>query len=230
MVAASAVVQLGWDVIVKPLDVSRSGHAPSHIPAAEVMRITLGQAFNRYWEMIGWFGWLDTPSPALVRVLWTLVLGSFVFVAVLWATGRQVAVLLTVVGAAVVVPVVIESANLCGCRRAHVAGALQLAVRRGGADPFGLRALVIRARSSACHPAARVWRRRAAPCRGGGRVRAEPAALHGRLLRRPPVLERPAVDTARPAAVDHDSVRHHGRGIPVLVARRRATGAARIRA
>ncbi len=111
VVAVSAVVQLGWDVIMKPLDVSRSGHAPAHLATAEIIRITLGQAFNRYWEMIGWFGWLDTPSPALVRVPWTLVLGSLVFVAVLWATRRQVTVLLTLLAATIVVPVVIESAT-----------------------------------------------------------------------------------------------------------------------
>ena len=110
-VATSAVIQLGWDVIVKPLDVSRSGHAPAHIPAAEIIRISLGQAFDRYWEMIGWFGWLDTPSPALVWVPWTLVLGALVFLAVLWAARRQVAVLLAVLAATIVVPVAIESAT-----------------------------------------------------------------------------------------------------------------------
>jgi hypothetical protein len=110
-VAASAVVQLGWDVLAKPLDVSRSGHAPAHIPAAEIIRISLGQAFDRYWEMIGWFGWLDTPSPALVWVPWTLVLGALVFLAVLWATRRHVAVLLAVLAATIVVPVAIEGAT-----------------------------------------------------------------------------------------------------------------------
>jgi DMSO reductase anchor subunit len=59
--------------------------------------------------MIGWFGWLDTPSPAFVWVLWTLLLGSLVFVAVLWTTRRQVTVLLGLIVAVIVVPVVIES-------------------------------------------------------------------------------------------------------------------------
>jgi hypothetical protein len=111
VVAASSVAQLGWDVIVKPLDVSRSGHAPVNLATAEIIRITTGQAFDRYWEMIGWFGWLDTPTPALVRVPWTIVLGALVFVAILWTTRRQVLVLLGLVVATIVVPIVIESAT-----------------------------------------------------------------------------------------------------------------------
>jgi hypothetical protein len=111
LVVVSSVAQVGWDVIVKPLDVTRSGHAPSDIPMTEIVRLTLGQTVIRYHEMIGWFGWLDTPSPALTWIPWTIVLGVLVLAAVLWATGRQVVVLLGLVGAAIVVPVAIESAT-----------------------------------------------------------------------------------------------------------------------
>jgi hypothetical protein len=110
-VGASFVAQLAWDVLAKPLDVSRSGHASVHLATAEIIRITTGQAFDRYWEMIGWFGWLDTPSPALTWVPWTFALAFLVIVAVLWTTRRQVAVLLSLTAATIVVPIVIESAT-----------------------------------------------------------------------------------------------------------------------
>jgi len=110
-VGASFVTQLGWDLLAKPLDVSRSGHAHAHLATAEILRITTGQAFFRYWEMIGWFGWLDTPAPALTWVPWTFALAFLVLVAVLWTTRRQVAVLLSLIAATIVVPIAIESAT-----------------------------------------------------------------------------------------------------------------------
>jgi hypothetical protein len=110
-VGASFVAQLGWDVLAKPLDVSRSGHAPVHLATAEIIRITTGQTFYRYWEMIGWFGWLDTPSPALNWMSWTFALAFLVIIAVLWTTRRQVVVLLSLTAATIVVPIVIESAT-----------------------------------------------------------------------------------------------------------------------
>jgi hypothetical protein len=111
LVTASALVQVGWDLIVKPLDVTRSGHAPSDIPAAEVVQLTLGQTLIRYREMIGWFGWLDTPAPALAWVPWTIVLALLFFAAFVWATRRQLAVLLALLAATIVLPVIIESAT-----------------------------------------------------------------------------------------------------------------------
>jgi DMSO reductase anchor subunit len=59
--------------------------------------------------MIGRFGWLDTPAPALTWVPWTIALGALVFAAVLWSTRRGVAVLLGLLAATIVVPVAIEA-------------------------------------------------------------------------------------------------------------------------
>ena len=110
-IAASCVTQVGWDLLVKPLDVSRSGNRPGNEAMTEIVRLTLGQTGIRYREMIGWFGWLDTPAPALTWIAWTIVLGLILFAAVLWATRSQVALLLGLVAATIVVPVAIESAT-----------------------------------------------------------------------------------------------------------------------
>lgn len=109
-IVVASLVQVGWDVIVKPLDVTRSGHH-HHVDMAttDVLRITFGRTFPRYREMIGWFGWLDTPAPTMTWVPWTILLGLLVVAVVLWSTRRQVAVLFGLLAAIVIVPAAIET-------------------------------------------------------------------------------------------------------------------------
>jgi len=109
LIVACSLVQVGWDVIVKPLDVTRSGNAPPSIDTVEVLRISFGKTFSRYREMIGSFGWLDTPVPALTWIPWTILIGLLVLIAVLWATRRQAAVLLALLAATIIVPVAVEA-------------------------------------------------------------------------------------------------------------------------
>jgi hypothetical protein len=109
LIVASSLAQAAWSVIVKPLDVSRSGKPLIHADAPEIVRTSLGATFFRYREMIGNFGWLDTMSPAITWALWTAVLTFLFFAAVFWVTRRQMAVLLALLLTAIVVPVVIES-------------------------------------------------------------------------------------------------------------------------
>ena len=111
LVVASSLVQVGWDVIAKPLEVKRSGNAPSNIELSEILRTTIGRTFPRYREMIGSFGWLDAPSPALTWVPWTVLIGLLVLGAVVWSSRRHIAVLLGLVAATIFVPVAIESAT-----------------------------------------------------------------------------------------------------------------------
>jgi hypothetical protein len=111
LIAAACVALVGWNVIVKPLDVTLSGRQPVHLETTEVIRIVLGRTFFRYHEMIGVFGWLDTPSPALSWVPWTAGIVFLFFAAVLWAGRRYVAVLFALLAAVIVVPLVIESAT-----------------------------------------------------------------------------------------------------------------------
>ena len=116
LIVVSSLVQVGWDVIVKPLDVTRSGNQPATVATTDILRTTVGRTFPRYREMVGWFGWLDTPAPALTWVPWTVVLGLLVFAVVLWSTRRQIAVLLGLLAATVVVPVAIEAPTFSDAR------------------------------------------------------------------------------------------------------------------
>ena len=92
------------------LGYTRPPNAAKDIPTSDIARFTVGAMFDRYKQMIGYFGWLDTPSPALTYVLWTAGLGFLVLVALAWARRRQVTALLVVLAATVVVPVTLESA------------------------------------------------------------------------------------------------------------------------
>jgi hypothetical protein len=109
LVAGASVAQIAWNIVVKPLDVSRSGKPIVHAGASEILRNTLGATFFRYREMVGNFGWLDTTTPAATWALWTAVLALVFFAALFWVTRRQLVVLLGLVLAVIVVPVVIES-------------------------------------------------------------------------------------------------------------------------
>ena len=116
LIVASSLFQVGWDLVVKPLDVTRTGNVPANIETSQILRITIGRTFPRYLEMVGWFGWLDTPAPALSWIPWTVLLGLLVFAAVLWARRRHVAVLLGLVAATIFVPVAIESPTFADAR------------------------------------------------------------------------------------------------------------------
>jgi hypothetical protein len=110
LIVACSVVQIGWNAVVGSLGYTRYPNAPRDIPTAVIARFTVGSVFGRYKEMVGTFGWLDTPSPALTYVLWTAGVGFLVLVALAWARRRRVAALLVVIAATVVVPLVLESA------------------------------------------------------------------------------------------------------------------------
>jgi hypothetical protein len=110
LIAGACIVQMAWNVIIKPLDVSRSGGARVNIEMSDIVRIVTGRGFFRYKEMIGVFGWLDTPAPAVTWLPWTAAVVFLFFAAVVWASRRYVAVLFALLAVVVIVPIVIESA------------------------------------------------------------------------------------------------------------------------
>jgi hypothetical protein len=74
----------------------------------EVLRHTLGTTSESYREMIGVFGWVDTPAPALTVVLWTAMLGLLVGLGLGVGRRRMVAAIATLLALIVVVPAVLE--------------------------------------------------------------------------------------------------------------------------
>jgi Predicted membrane protein (DUF2142) len=110
LIAVSAIVQVAWDTLVKPLEVTPLGQK-QNLDTSEIFRFTFGASLNRLREMIGIFGWLDTPSPALTWIPWIAAVGFILLLAVMWGKRRDIAVLIGLVAATIVVPVLIESSQ-----------------------------------------------------------------------------------------------------------------------
>jgi hypothetical protein len=109
LIVVCCIAQVAWNLIVQPLDYTRSGNARLDIPMSEIVRATLGASFSRYREMIGLFGWQDTPSPVLTYLVWTAGIGLLFFLAIAWSKRRHVAALLALLAITIIVPVVLES-------------------------------------------------------------------------------------------------------------------------
>jgi Predicted membrane protein (DUF2142) len=111
LIAASALVQVAWDAFVKPLDVAPMGRQRENLDTPEILRNTFGASLARVRDMVGTFGWLDTPSPTLTWVPWIAAVGFLFFLAVMLGRRRVVAVLIGLLAATIVVPALIESAE-----------------------------------------------------------------------------------------------------------------------
>ena len=111
LAVASAFSQLLWDAIVRPLEVVSPGQNRTHFETADVLRSVLGASFNRDREMIGRFGWLDTPAPTLTWLPWLAAVGFFVFLALMWARRRDVVILVGLLIAIILVPALLESSQ-----------------------------------------------------------------------------------------------------------------------
>lgn len=107
VVATCTVAQVLWIAIVKPLDTSLTG-TELDLSGSEVFRRTFGTSFGRYRELIGGFGWLDTPAPSATILLWTLALGALLLIAATFGPRRNALVLLVLLLAIVAVPVALE--------------------------------------------------------------------------------------------------------------------------
>jgi hypothetical protein len=109
LVLACVVFQVAWGAIVRPRDATLVDRAPADLSTLEVVQDSIGATLQWYREMVGWFGWLDTPAPIITWLLWTALIAFLVFVAIAWADRRRVTVLLAVLAGVVVVPIVIET-------------------------------------------------------------------------------------------------------------------------
>ena len=109
VVGVATVVQLAWIGAFDAVD-SLGGEGVD-ASASESVRSSLGKSGDNYEQMIGVFGWLDTPAPFLTVVVWTGMLGALIILAMVVRRRRQRIALLGLIGAAALVPVVLETAK-----------------------------------------------------------------------------------------------------------------------
>jgi Predicted membrane protein (DUF2142) len=103
-------VAVGFVLVARTLKVLPSSELPPvHASFVALTERVLGQIGTYVREFVGVFGWLDTPSPALVTILWISLLG-FLLLLGLAASGRRESVVLVglMIGSFVVSLVVIE--------------------------------------------------------------------------------------------------------------------------
>jgi len=104
-VAGALLVQGVWFLYADTLDVRRAFIAvPIDAPFTADVRASLGKQFTWLREMIGIFGWLDTPAPTAVLVVWIAALGALLGYTLLTARRRVVLAVGLVVAACVLVP------------------------------------------------------------------------------------------------------------------------------
>jgi hypothetical protein len=113
-IVAATVTHLVWNLWAQVYDDRHYVGSPTTDTATEIVRTSVGKGFGLLREMIGIFGWLDTPSPALTVVLWVLVLGGVVGIAACFASRRRVLVVLGLLVGTVVVPIVFEASQARG--------------------------------------------------------------------------------------------------------------------
>ncbi|MEU2389880.1 DUF2142 domain-containing protein [Streptomyces sp. NPDC007369] len=84
-------------------------NTPKTLTMKEAARQTFGNTETYVHQMLGYFGWLDTPAPAFTWLVWLGVLAVLVALGLVYGRGRHVVALLGMLVAVVVVPVVAQA-------------------------------------------------------------------------------------------------------------------------
>lgn len=108
VVAALTVVAVAWTVGVGTVSTASGVEFPEYENLHNYLRLMVFSLDDHEREMIGVFGWLDTPAGAHVYSLWIAVLG-FLVLAALAVGGRRVRLLLLgLIALSVVFPIVVQ--------------------------------------------------------------------------------------------------------------------------
>jgi len=120
VIVLGAVVAVAWTTVSGSLVAGLSGTPQATVfegvgasPAFGFMKMLL-LTFNLGGEMVGNFGWLDTPVPLGVYFVWSALVGGLILVALVVLSGRRLALALGLIVALVFVPPVIQAIYITG--------------------------------------------------------------------------------------------------------------------
>lgn len=122
VVAVCSAAQVTWILVVGTFSPEHAFFPPLDLPAHEAIRAAIGRSPEWYHEMIGNFGWLDTPSPALTVVIWTIVLGALLALAMALGRRRWWLATVAVFGITFALPIALEFAQAVGWADGHWQG------------------------------------------------------------------------------------------------------------
>jgi hypothetical protein len=109
-VLVAGVLQMIWIVLAGPLD-PELGEATgiAGLGRGTAFRISFGETLHRLQEMVGWFGWLDTPSPGFTYIVWVAALAALAALAIVVGQRRFVIVAALTAVVAVAAPIGFET-------------------------------------------------------------------------------------------------------------------------
>jgi hypothetical protein len=108
--AAILVVTAGaliWTVQFGVLEIGRPA-VPGRLGLPDLIETSVLRVPGRVQEMVGLFGWLDTPSPAVTPLLWSAGVGAVVLLGLAGAAGLPRAGLIAAVLLTIAVPIAAE--------------------------------------------------------------------------------------------------------------------------
>jgi hypothetical protein len=112
VIVGCALLATVWIVTEHSLDLRPSIlQLPKNVSDLGIVEAVLGRWRPFLAEMIGQFGWLDTPSPNYTYFVWIFGVGGATALALVAARRRQLAVLAGVILATIVTPVIISSSQ-----------------------------------------------------------------------------------------------------------------------
>ncbi|MEU8839720.1 DUF2142 domain-containing protein [Streptomyces roseus] len=86
-------------------------NTPKSLTAKEAARQTFGNTETYVHQMLGYFGWLDTPAPAFTWLVWLGVIAVVTGLALAYGRGREAVALVGMLVAIVVVPVAAQASQ-----------------------------------------------------------------------------------------------------------------------
>lgn len=111
LVAVTAVLMVAWVVTQRTFATSNNGVVPPTISDAEMWRIEIWRIGYLFRQAVGWFGWLDSPAPAITYLAWILAMGTLLIVGLTLAERRTAITILVLIAVIIVLPMVIEVPN-----------------------------------------------------------------------------------------------------------------------
>ncbi|HVC14486.1 MAG TPA: DUF2142 domain-containing protein [Acidimicrobiales bacterium] len=106
-----AAFALWWVDTKHSFDLTAVAPAPASESDLHVLGMAAGHTWGWLQQMVGVFGWLDTPSPLLTYGVWFAVVAAFALLAVVRTGARRAAVLLLLVAAVFAVPIALTYAE-----------------------------------------------------------------------------------------------------------------------
>jgi hypothetical protein len=107
VLAVAGALQVAWTMLSGAISAPDPRLAVD-APLSTVARLAIGDSADQLHQLIGNFGWLDTPAPALTVVLWLVLVGTALLAALLVAGRRELVVLGSLVAVVIALPVVAD--------------------------------------------------------------------------------------------------------------------------